>query len=328
MRFFLIALMVAFFLAPRAGAAAGYDAGLSGYAYPFPVRFHAMQAQGQALQMAYMDIAGKDADAPVIVLLHGKNFGGYVFEDMAKMLAERNYRVIIPDQIGFGKSSKPGEFQYSFQALAAMTQDLLTSLGVHRYKLLGHSMGGMLATRMALDYPDAVEQLILVNPIGLEDWKRIAPYQSIDDAYAAELAKTPESIRKYQADNYFDGKWKDSYDALIEPALGWLENKDYPLVAINAARTSDMIFTQPVLYEFSDIKVPTALIIGQRDRTAIGRERAPKALRAAMGDYPALGRAAQRRIPGARLFEIEGLGHLPFIENPQAFAHALDRALR
>ena len=308
---------------------ASYDALLSEYNYPFEVKTKAFEVQKQLVHMSFMDLNALNATAPVIVLLHGKNFGGYAFERLAKDLHDKGYRVIIPDQVGFGKSSKPALFQYSFQALGLLTQQLLESQGVTRYILLGHSMGGMLATRMALMYPDKVTKLILVNPIGLEDWKTLTPYKSIDEHFADELKTTPDSIKKYQQENYYAGEWKPEYEKLIEAATGWTRHPDYPLVAWNSALTNDMLFTQPVVYEFKNIKVPTSLIIGQNDKTAPGRAWAPEDNKDKMGLYPQLGKLAKKSIPKARLYELKGLGHVPFVENFERFMkEGLEPALK
>ena len=88
-----------------------------------------------------------------------------------------------------------------------------------------------------------------------------------------------------------------------------------------------MIYTQPVVYEFPRINVPTLLVIGQRDRTALGRAWAAKDVAATLGDYPALGKRAAAAIPGATLVEIPGVGHLPQVEAFEAYAGALARFL-
>lgn len=123
----------------------GFDAVLSGYNYPFPVSSYAFETQGQKLQMSYMDIKPGTEVKKTVVMFHGKNFGGFYFEPIVKELVSKGFRVIVPDQIGFGKSSKPEHFQYSFQLLARLTDDLLKQLGAQEFTLVGHSMGGMLA---------------------------------------------------------------------------------------------------------------------------------------------------------------------------------------
>lgn len=305
----------------------GFDAELSAYEYPFEVKFHSFKSQGQDLKMAYMDIpAGRPTDK-IIVLFHGKNFPGAYFEQVILGLNQEGYRVIVPDQIGFGKSSKPKNYQYSFQALAQNTQGLLKNLGLEKFHLLGHSMGGMLASRYALMYPEQVKKLILVNPIGLEDWKTMTSYRSIDDGFQAELNSSPEKIKTYQLASYYDGKWKAEYDKWLEIPKGWLEGPDYPLIAWNAALTSDMIFTQPVYYEFKNIKTPTVLIIGTRDRTAIGKAWASEEMKKKMGNYPEMSRDVVKKISKAKLVELKGLGHMPFIENFEIFWRALVKNL-
>lgn len=238
-------------------------------------------------------------------------------------LLEYSELMLKPDQVGFGKSSKPVAYQFSFQALAANTRSLLVSLRVEKFALVGHSMGGMLAARMTLMYPDRVERLALVNPIGLEDWKLAAPYRTVEENFAQELRATPESIKEYQRVNYFGGEWRPEFDALTEILSGWTRHPQHRRVAWNAALTSDMIFTQPVIYEFERLRSPTLLIIGQRDRTAIGKDRVPKDVAATMGDYPSLGKAAAQRIPGARLVEIAEAGHLPQVDSFPKYARTL-----
>ncbi|AHF93437.1 alpha/beta hydrolase [Opitutaceae bacterium TAV5] len=289
---------------------------LDAFPYPFPVRTYAFENQQQALEMVYMDVRPLRQEKAVVVLLHGKNFSGAYWKDTAEALREDGYRVVMPDQIGFGKSSKPAHYQYTFQQLAANTRALLESIGVTRAHILGHSMGGMLATRYALMFPHDTLSLTLVNPIGLEDWKaKGVPYATVDEWYEGELKQTPETIRAYQLEFYYDGQWQPAYDPGVEMLAHFLRSSDYPRMAWNQALTYDMIFTQPVLYEFPRLRVPTLLIIGQRDRTALGKARAPEEIRPTLGDYPALGRAARDAIPDAQLVELDGLGHLPQIED-------------
>lgn len=301
----------------------GYDAELSNYIYPYPVKFFSPVNQGQRLKMAYMDIQPAKPNGRTIVLLHGKNFCGAYWDSTAAALSQKGFRVIMPDQIGFGKSSKPAHLQYTFQLLAQNTKALLDSLKVSKAVVLGHSMGGMLAVRFTLMYPEVTEKLVLENPIGLEDWKTVVPYQSVDQWYKGELAQNYEKIKKYQLDNYYAGQWTPAYDKWARLQAGWTIHADYPKVAWNAALTYDMIFTQPVYYELENIKVPTLLIIGQRDRTALGKANAPAAVRDTLGNYPVLGRNAAKRIPSAKLVELDGIGHLPHIESFTKFRDAL-----
>lgn len=282
--------------------------------YPFPVQLLPLKIQGQDLEMAYMDLKPAKPNGKTVLLLHGKNFPAMYWEQTANDLAKDGYRVIMPDQIGFGKSSKPGNIQYTFQLLAQNTKAVLDAAKVTKVSVLGHSMGGMLATRFALMYPETVEKLILENPIGLEDWKTVVPYQSVDQWYAEELKQDYQKMKDYQLKFYYDNKWKPEYDKWLLPVAGWTVNKEYAVIAKSSALTYDMIFTQPVVYEFGNLKMPVLLIIGQRDRTALGKGKAPKEVQEKLGNYPVLGKETAKKIPNAILVEIENTGHLPHIE--------------
>jgi len=168
---------------------------------------------------------------------------------------------------------------------------------------------------------------VLVNPIGLEDWLQVVPYTPIDATYASELKKTPEQVRAYMQASYFDGHWEPAYDGLAEIQMGWTTGPDYARVAWDSALAYDMIVTQPVVHELPRIARPTLLIIGQRDRTAIGRGSVPPEVAETLGDYPALGRAAHAAIPGSQLVEIDGVGHIPQIEAWPRYIAALEAFL-
>ena len=191
-------LLIASIVRAQQPALKPYDADLTNYQYPYPVQFISLNIQSETLKMAFMDVKPANANGHVVVLLHGKNFNGAYWGQTAKVLAETGYRVIIPDQIGFGKSSKARHIQYSFQLLCQNTRAILDTLGIQKICILGHSMGGMVATRFALMYPELIEKFILENPIGLEDWKVKVPYLSVDQWYQAELKQDYNSFKKYE----------------------------------------------------------------------------------------------------------------------------------
>jgi len=295
------------------------DIMLANYKYPFPVKHLNINVQQQDLKMAYMDVQPDNYNGKNVMLFHGKNFNGAYWETTTKALTEKGYRVIIPDQIGFGKSSKPHHFHYTFQQLATNTRQLLDSLNVSKTTVIGHSMGGMLATRFVLMFPEISEKLILLNPIGLEDWKLKVPYKTTDWWYKRELNKTYDGIKSYQKSSYYDGKWKPEYDQWVNLLAGWTLNSDYERIAWNSALAYDMIFTQPVVYEFQNIEAPTLLIIGTRDRTALGKSLVSEEVRKTMGLYDELGEITHNKIPNSKLVELDGIGHLPHIESFEQF---------
>jgi pimeloyl-ACP methyl ester carboxylesterase len=99
------------------------------------------------------------------------------------------------------------------------------------------------------------------------------------------------------------------------------------VVALNQAQTSEMLFTQPVVQEFTKLKVPVLLMIGGKDRTAPGANRAAPQLAAELGRYADLGRLAAKHIPDAELVEWPELGHSPQVEAPDVFHQELVQRL-
>jgi pimeloyl-ACP methyl ester carboxylesterase len=294
---------------------------LESYPYPYPVSFLDLHQEGQDLRMAYMDVKPEgQGNGKTVVLLHGKNFPASYWRDTISFLTQHGYRVVAPDQIGFGKSSK-ADLHYSFNQLADNTKKLLDHLGIDQAAIVGHSMGGMLATRFALMYPGATTRLVLVDPIGLEDYRLFVPWMALAQAYDNEFKATPQSLNKFYK-NYFVN-YKPEYGEYAEIAARQRLSGDYPLLALVSALTYQMIYEQPVLYEFPHVKAKTLVIVGQGDRTVVGKARVPKELLPKVGQYPELGKKTARAIPGAKLVEIPDAGHLPMFEAKELFQQAL-----
>lgn len=295
---------------------------LENFDYPYPVQYLPLEIEGQLLRMGYMDVKPAKPNGRTVVLLHGKNFCGAYWAGTIDTLSRAGYRVVVPDQIGFGKSGKP-DIHYSFHGLAANTRKLLDELGVKRAVIVGHSMGGMLATRFALLFPERTEALVLENPIGLEDYKVGVPWAPLDEVFQTELKATEAGIRAYHQ-TYYPGPWKPAYEPWVQIQAGWTKSGEFPRVAWSSALTYQMIYEQPVVYEFPKVSLPTLLIIGQEDRTVVGKGRIQDpAVKARMGNYPELGRSTAKAIPGAKLVELEGVGHIPHLQVPDRFDREL-----
>jgi pimeloyl-ACP methyl ester carboxylesterase len=311
--------------APALPAAPAYGPELQGFDYPYELKHYAFESQGKQLQMGYMDVAPAGAaNGRTVVLMHGKNFCGATWEQTIKALSAAGYRVVAPDQVGFCTSSKPEHYQYSFQQLAINTHGLLEQLGIRKAVIVGHSTGGMLATRYALLYPEQATQLVMVNPIGLEDWKALGvPYRTVDQWYQRELKLNADGLRNYEQSTYYVGRWKPEYERWVTMLAGLNQGPGHALVAWNSALIYDMIFTQPVVYEFKDLGMPALLLIGDADTTAIGSDAASPEVKAKIGKYKVLGKQAAKLIPHATLVEFAGLGHAPQMEQPAEFHKAL-----
>ena len=328
MKIWLTLLMLFAMTGAHASEPAIYGARLEGFEYPYPVKTFALKSQQQTLEMAYMDIKPEQPNGRTMVLMHGKNFCAATWVETINVLVDAGYRVVAADQIGFCKSSKPARYQFSFQQLAANSRALLDSIGIDKVSVMGHSMGGMLATRFALMYPAQTEQLVMVNPIGLEDWKALGvPYRSVDDWYQRDLNTSAEGIRKYQLTTYYAGQWRPEFDQWVEMQAGMYRGEGKEQVAWNSALTADMIMSQPVVYEFPQLKMPTLLLIGELDNTALGKDAASPALQKKLGDYQQLGRVTAKAIPKATLVNFPDLGHSPQIQAPERFHQALLKGL-
>ncbi len=182
----------------------------------------------------------------------------------------------------------------------------------------------MLATRYALMYPQQVERLAMVNPIGLEDWKALGvPYRTVDQWYARELKLDAEGVRAYERKTYYAGRWKPEYERWVQMLVGLNKGPGHEAVAWNSALIYDMIFTQPVYHEFKHLQMPTLLLIGDQDTTAIGSDVAPPEVKAKLGNYAELGPQVAKLIPKGELITFEGMGHAPQIEEPVRFNRTL-----
>lgn len=295
---------------------AGLDKRLKTYKYPYKTKLFKFLSQTKKLEMAYMKIdPTTPQDNKTVILVHGKNFSGAYFETLANYLKDKGYTIIIPDLIGFGRSSKPIDYQYNFQDLALSIKKLLEWYKIKKVSILGHSMGGMVATRFSLMFPNNVEQLILLNPIGLEDYKVKVPYQAVDIVYANLLKQKPEDIKNYQLKNYYDSKWDSKYDRWLSLQTGWIKGTDWRELAYISALTHNMIYTQPVYYEFKNLLTKTHLILGDRDKSALGKNLVAKDIAVTLGDYKKMGVEVSKLIPNSQLYFIEGIGHLPHIED-------------
>ena len=137
-------------------------------------------------------------DAPALLLLHGFPTSSYMFRDLVPALADR-YRVIAPDHLGFGLSDAPGvdQFDYTFDALAALTAGLVRHLGIERYSLYVQDYGAPIGWRLALDDPSAISAIVSQNGNGYDAgfvdsfWKTVWAYQQ------DQSAETEAAVRQF-----------------------------------------------------------------------------------------------------------------------------------
>ncbi|MFC0241338.1 alpha/beta fold hydrolase [Rhodopseudomonas telluris] len=295
-----------------------YGINLEGYPYPYPVQAFGVVAGNEHLTMAYMDIAPAQPNGRTVVLLHGRNFPSSYWAPVIKVLSEAGYRVVVPDQIGFGKSSKPtGDLH--FDDLARNTVALLDKLGVTKTDIVAHSLGGMLGVRIARAYPDLVDHLVLTAPIGLEDYRLYVPPTPTDTIIANEDKLTAEGYRKQLETNYALKLPPDQVTPFIDARFNIKGSPDYPRWLRAFVASGQMIYREPVAHEIPLITRPTLFIMGADDHNAPGRPNAPEQLRAKMGQNAELARKLAAEMPNARAEVIPNTGHLVFLEAPDRY---------
>jgi pimeloyl-ACP methyl ester carboxylesterase len=319
--FITMPMFVAF--APQAVRAEAMGIALEGFPYPYPVHFMPMTLEGEDLRLAYMDAPPVESpNGRTVVLLHGRNFPASYWEPTIKALTEAGYRVVAPDQIGFGKSSKP-TFAYSFDDMARATIALIDSLHVDRFDLVGHSMGGMLAVRLARAYGSRIGHLILYSPIGLEDYRLYAPPVTDEMLANNERALSADGYRKQLMTNYALSLPASVIEPFVQLREQIKESGEYPRWLKSFVASYQMIYSQPVAHEIPLIDRPTLFIMGANDHNAPGRAFAPPELRAKMGKNADLAQALAARMANAKVKVFEGVGHLGHLEATQPFNETL-----
>ncbi len=277
-------------------------------AYPYPVSYLPLTLYGQDVRLAYMDVpAAGQPNGRTVVLFHGMNFGGFYFAGPIDVLRKQGFRVVVPDQIGFGRSSKP-IIPYNFHDMALNTRRLLESLRIAKASIVGHSMGGMLAARFAASFPDLIERAVIYDPIGLTDIRYERPWRSADEAYRASMAQTND--QRWQGfyaniQRYFPspGAWKPEYEQYVRILYAPTLSGDWPRLAMVRSIYQQMLYLDPVVYDWAKIKAKTLVIGGEKDGT----------------DFPQLAKHIADTIPGAELVILPNLGHVPHLEAPDMF---------
>ena len=237
---------------------------------------------------------------------------------MIRALSEAGYRVLAVDQLGFGKSSKPVG-AYTFDAMAAETVALLDRLGLARVDLVAHSMGGMLAVRLARSFPTRVNRVVLEAPIGLEDYRLAVPPVSDEALIRREDELSADAYRRQLVTNY---AWSAS-PAAIEPFVALRErvkaSGEYPRWLRSFVNSYQLIWSQPVVHEIPWVRAPTLFVMGAKDHNAPGKPFAPPDLQAGMGENARHAQALAARMADGRAEVIEGVGHLVHMEAPHRF---------
>ncbi len=295
--------------------------GLETWPYPAPIRWEQCSAGGQALRMAYMVMAPTvTSNGRTVVLLHGKNFDSSYWAGPMADLAGAGFQVVVLDQIGFNKSSKP-DIGYSFDLLAGLTLTVLSGMQIGKASFIGHSTGGMLAVRLAAANPDRVDRLILEDPIGLIDYRRYIPAQTIETLVAAEHRQTTVSYRAFMR-TFFPILPPAAMEPFVEWRMRVAQSGEYERFCRASALTYQMIYREPQRDQYQDVRAPTLMIVGEKDRSAPLKHYASPDMAAKMPSIPEAAPGAVRDLRKGSLVTVPDVGHVPHLEAPSVFRKA------
>jgi 4,5:9,10-diseco-3-hydroxy-5,9,17-trioxoandrosta-1(10),2-diene-4-oate hydrolase len=110
-------------------------------------------------------------DGPAVIFIHGSGPGANAHSNFSlnyATIAAAGYRVVLPDLVGFGYSSKPVGIDYTLDLFVTTCVELLDALDIEQCVLVGNSLGGAVALKIAMDQPQRVRKLVLMAPGGIE----------------------------------------------------------------------------------------------------------------------------------------------------------------
>ena len=315
---FLIGLMLLIGAPARAQEPLGIA--LEGYAYPFPVSFLDVQAGNHAARLAYMDVAATSTpNGRAVLLFHGRNFPASYFEPLIRALAGAGYRVIAPDQINFGKSSKFDDVPVSFDTMASNMDALLEKLRLTQVDVIAHSMGNMAGVRFTRTFPQRVNKLVMYAPVGLEDYRFYVPPVPKERLLKQESELSAPAYLKQLYDTYGLTLPPEKVQPFVDIRERMKGSAEWPRWVASFVSSYYAMWGQPVVHELPLIDKPVLLMAGTRDRTAPGRGFAPPELREKMGRVAERAADVAKTMPRARVELFEGVGHLIHLEATEQF---------
>ena len=281
--------------------------------YPHPVQYLNVRLMGQDHRMAYMDAAPTgEPNGRTVVLFHGMNFFAAAFAPTIAALTNAGFRAIAVDRLGYGRSSKP-LVHYNLHMPARNTKALLDELELERVAIVGHSMGGMVATRFASTYPDVTSHVAMVNQIGLTDTRPGRPWGDPEEAYRRVLTGTNYASVLAGHRRYYPNGWRDEYLPWVKYQYGLTLGGDWPRMARVRSAQQRILYEDPVVHEWQNIEAKALVIGGSEDRL--------------VRDYPARARHVAEQLRNAELVLFPGVGHAPHFEIPEEYHAALVRFL-
>lgn len=271
--------------------------------YDYPVHYAELKGD---IKLAYID-EGKGSET--ILMIHG--LGSYL-PAWKKNIAElsKSYRVIAVDLPGYGKSSKlPHSGLMTFYA--GVIADLIQKLELGPVNLAGHSMGGQIAMVLALEKPELVKRLILVDPAGFEAF-HAGQRNWFKDVMTPNLVRltSVDAIETNLASNFY--RMPADARFMIDDRIAMRDASDFENYCLAVARSVHGMVDEPVLDKISQIKIPTLIFFGEDDMLIPNRYLNP-------GFTCKIAEKGASLIKGSKLIMVPKCGHFMMFEKPEVF---------
>lgn len=244
--------------------------------------------------------------APPVVLIHGS--GGAIdwWDELTPLLAEQGRRVISIDMLGYGGSEKPSS-GYSIESQASLVAQVLSKLGIDSATVVGHSLGGKVATALAEGSPDLVAGLVLLD---------ISPDSSYGglsgSAKAARLPVIGQALWRIAPDFMLRRNLEQAFAPGFEVPDRFIDDvraMTYPAYRDSAKESEAYTDEEPLDQRLQDLGLPLLVIFGEQDQLYPSRE--------SLSAYAA--------VPGVETVLIAEAGHSPNVETPEKTAAIVGR---
>jgi pimeloyl-ACP methyl ester carboxylesterase len=262
-------------------------------------------------RIAYID-SGEGAQT--IVLIHGlATNAGYFRYNVAELA--RSHRVIAVDLPGYGKSEKSAAYPYSLTFYASSVAALLRELGLTRVVAGGHSMGGQIAMLLALQQPQLVSDLVLLDPAGIEsfgagegDWLR----NTLTIKGITEVAE--DGIRRNLSANFLD--WDPNWEWMVEERARLAKSTEFAQFANAVVKSVGAMLDEPTSDLLGRITQPVLIVYGENDGLIPNPYLHP-------GRASSVFAHGAARFSNARLVAVPRAGHMVHVEQPALVNRAI-----
>ena len=246
-------------------------------------------------------LEGGDPSKPTLVMVHGFGADKDHWTFYAPWLT-KDYRLIAPDLPGFGENDRDGELPFDVGSQAARLKDFLDALGIDRPHLGGNSMGGWIALRFAIDYPNALRTLTLMNNAGIlgadeSELQKLAADRDYNPLVIANLEDADRLIA-------FVVRKPTFLPARLQPVIYADALKHRDLLDRIFWAIADEMEQQPLNDELGKVTVPTLIIWGRHDKLI---------------DVSCVA-VLEKGIANSRSHIFEHVAHVPMMEDPKATA--------